>query len=318
MTDLMPIFSRVVGVLLVMVVGAVARRLGWLTRDADSSLARLTAYVLLPALFVDRILGGESFASLLVAWVPPAIGFLTTVIGMLLGFALSRRIGPLIGLADDAAQRAFALAVGVCNYGYIPLPLAQYFFPEAEVSLILHNVGVDLALWTVGIWLIVGGRQPGQRRSPLSPPIAAILVAITLKQLGLAPAIPAAALQAVGALAQCAIPVGLLLSGSILIDHIGAAAWRQGLRTIVAACSFRLLLMPLLMLGTAALLPLTLDVRQVIVLQAAMPSAVFPIVLSRLYGVDTRTAVRVVVSTGLAGVVTIPLWLYAGQLWLLD
>jgi malate permease and related proteins len=296
----------------------VARRCEWLTRDADASLARLTANVLLPALFLDRILAGTRFDSVLVAWVPPAIGLVTTAGGLLLAFALVRRLGPVIGLHNDAAQRAFALSVGIANYGYIPLPLAQYFYPEAEVSLILHNVGVDIALWSVGIWIIAGGKESNPRRTVLSPPIVAVIIAIVLKQLGGARVIPAPLLQMIHALAECTIPLGLVLSGAIIIDAVRHVQWRSAASTMLAACGYRLVLMPLLMLGSAALLPLSLDVLQVIVLQAAMPSAVFPIVLARLYDKDVTTALHVILATGLAGIVTIPLWLYAGRIWLLD
>ncbi len=317
MTDMLPIVSRVMGVFLVMLVGAMARRFNWLTRDADASLARVTAYVLLPALFIDRILDGPRFDSLLVAWLPPAIGFITTSGGLLLGYFLARRFGPWVGLEGDGSQRAFALSVGVCNYGYIPLPLAQHFYPEAEVSLILHNVGVDLALWSVGIWIIAGGKESGTRRSFLSPPIIAIMVAMGLKQLGVGPYIPAPFFQMAHALGECAIPLGLVLSGSIIIDFVTRVSWRHAGGTLLAACGYRLLLMPVLMLATAALFPLSQEINQVIVLQAAMPSAVFPIVLTRLYDKDTETAVRVVVATGLAAIFTIPLWMHLGSQWLL-
>jgi len=317
MTDILPIFSRVMGVFLVMGVGAYARRKEWLTRDADASLARLTANVLLPALFIDRILTGEPFASLTVAWVPPAIGLATTVFGLLLAFGLVRRFGHLFGLESDASQRAFALSVGICNYGYIPLPLAQYFYPEAEVSLILHNIGVDLALWSAGIWVIAGGKESSTRRALLSPPLISVVVAITLKQLGATALIPPPFLQMTKALGECTIPLGLVLSGAIIVDFVSQVRWRSAGGTVLAACSYRLLIMPIIMLGAASFLPLSLDVRQVIVLQAAMPSAVFPIVLTRLYDKDTTTALRVILSTGLAGLVTIPLWLYAGRYWLL-
>lgn len=317
MSDILPIFSRVMGVFLVMGVGAFARRREWLTRDADASLARLTANVLLPALFIDRILSGERFDSLLVAWVPPAIGFVTTTFGLFLALALTRRFGPLFGLHGDGTQRAFALSVGLANYGYIPLPLAQHFYPEAEITLILHNVGVDLALWSVGVWVIAGGKESSTRRAIFSPPIIAVVVAVTLKQLGGVSWIPQPFLQMTGALGECTIPLGLVLSGAIIGDFVSEVRWRSAAGTVIAACGFRLLMMPLMMLGTAALLPLSLDIRQVIVLQAAMPSAVFPIVLARLYDKDTTTALRVILSTGLAGIITIPLWLYAGRLWLL-
>ncbi|MGV3485402.1 MAG: malate permease, partial [Planctomycetaceae bacterium] len=58
MNDLLPIVLRVTGVFLVMGVGALARKRNWLTRESDASLANLTANVLLPALFLDRVLAG--------------------------------------------------------------------------------------------------------------------------------------------------------------------------------------------------------------------------------------------------------------------
>ncbi len=318
MDDLLPIVSRVTGVFLVMGIGALARKLNWLSREADGSLANLTANVLLPAFFLDRVLEGSKFDSLLVAWVAPAIGFLTTALGLLLACALARAAGRFFSCESDGKQRAFALGVGIANYGYIPLPLAQHFYPAAEIDLILHNVGVDLALWTVGIWVIAGGKEWSIKRALLSPPVVAIGIAIALKQSGFGSRVPDPVLQMTHSLAQCAIPLGLLLSGAIIVDFIRQAQWRTSLPTLLVAITYRQLLMPVLMLGTAMYLPLTTTVQQVVVLQAAMPTAIFPIVLVRLYGRDTTTALRVIVGTGLVGIITIPLWLYAGRMWLLD
>ncbi len=317
MTDFLPIVSRVTGVFLVMGVGALARRRHWLTRESDASLANVTANVLLPALFIDRILAGSRLDTLATAWVPPAIGFATTALGFLLGWMIARTIGHWFGIVGDAAQRSFALGVGVCNYGYIPIPLAQYFFPDAEVTLIIHNVGVDLALWSIGLWIIAGGGRMSARRAFLSPPVVAVFVAVSLKQMGAAKVIPAPVLQMTHDLGQCTIPLGLLLSGAIIVDFVRGASWKTSGGTIALAIGFRQGLMPLLMLGSASLMALPLDMKQVIVLQAAMPSAVFPVVLARLYDRDTTTALRVVLGTGIAGILTIPLWLYAGRLWLL-
>ncbi len=318
MDDFLPIVSRVTGVFLVMGVGALARKLHWLSRESDASLANLTANVLLPALFIDRVLAGSKLDSLVVAWVPPAIGFCTTAVGLGLALLFVRLIGKFIGCQSDASQRSFALGVGICNYGYIPLPLAQHFYPAAEIDLILHNVGVDIALWTVGIWIIAGGKQSSLRRALLSPPVVSIGIALLLKQLGVVKFIPGPLLQMTHELGQCTIPLGLILSGAIIVDFIRHAQWRTSARTIFAAVAFRQMIMPVLMLGVAALLPLTNTVEQVVVLQAAMPSAVFPIVLARLYEKDTTTALRVILGTGLVGLVTIPIWLFVGRLWLLS
>jgi predicted permease len=318
MNDLLSIVSPVAGVFLIMGIGAFARKRLWLTPQADASLANLTANVMLPALFLDRVLSGSKFDSLLVAWVPPAIGLATTVGGLLLAFAFARLLGRYFGCPDDSSQRAFALAAGIANYGYIPLPLAAIFYPAAEVDLILHNVGVDLALWTAGIWVIAGGAQWSIKRALLSPPVVAIGIAIAIKQSGLAPFIPGPMLQAMHALGLCAIPLGLLLSGAIIVDYIRHAKWRCSAPTLLAAIGFRQVLMPILMLGMALLLPLGTTMQRVVILQAAMPSAVFPIVLSRLYERDITTSLRVILGTGLFGMLSIPFWLVVGRMLLLQ
>ncbi|MEL6898367.1 MAG: AEC family transporter, partial [Planctomycetota bacterium] len=126
--DLLTITASVCGVFLVIMIGAFCRRRQWLTRQADRSLANLTANVLLPALFFSKILGderlGQGLASLVDVGQAPVIGFAVTAIGFLLAFGFARLVGPTIGLRDDASQRSFAICAGICNYGYIPLPLA--------------------------------------------------------------------------------------------------------------------------------------------------------------------------------------------------
>jgi hypothetical protein len=63
----------------------------------------------------------------------------------------------------------------------------------------------------------------------------------------------------------------------------------------------------------ARYLPCSVELKRVILLQAAMPAAVFPIIMARHYGGDPITALRVVVATSLGGLLTIPLWLRFGM-----
>ena len=53
-----------------------------------------------------------------------------------------------------------------------------------------------------------------------------------------------------------------------------------------------------------------------LLIQAAMPAATFPIVMTRLYEQDVKTAWVVVVGTSLLSLVTIPLWMVFGAAWL--
>ena len=300
--------------------GAFCRRLGWLTPQADQSLARLCANLFLPAYLASRILAGPRFDSLAVAATPAVFGLIATGGGIVIGLVLATLLGARVGLDTIAKRRAFAISVGICNYGYIPLPLAEEFYPDAVVDLILHNVGVDLAIWSVGIAVITGSAAGGWRRAFLSPPFLAVIAATSLSQTGGVEQLPAAFTTAMGALGDCAIPMGLILGGALIIDFLMESEWTDSKRLIVAAIGVRQLLLPTLMLaGTTAFAGFAyreVELRQVMMLEAAMPAAVFPIVLVRLYEQDTQTALKVVLSTSLAGIALIPGWLVIGKLWL--
>lgn len=316
MQDLLPIVTSVLGVFLVIGLGAFCRRRGWLTSEADNSLASLAANVFLPAYFIHKILSSDQFESILDSWMPPAFGFAATAVGFGIAFVFARTLGPTVGLDTDAKQRAFALCAGICNYGYIPLPLTEQFYPESLVDLILHNVGVELALWSIGIVIVAGKAGGGWIKVVASPPFLAVVFAVTMRELSWEGFVPQSILSAVGAVGNCAIPMGLILSGAIIVDFIRESRWKGASGTIFAAIGIRQLLLPVLMLTAAGSLADSDSMKQIMMLQAAMPVAVFPIVLVRLYGRDTETALRVVLSTSLAALVLIPTWLAIGKWWL--
>jgi predicted permease len=55
--------------------------------------------------------------------------------------------------------------------------------------------------------------------------------------------------------------------------------------------------------------------RRIIVVQAAMPCAVIPVLLSKHYGGDPALSMRIVLVTTALGLLTIPLWIQAGLWW---
>lgn len=314
--EFVPIASQVSGVLLVMVVGAIARRLGWLSSKADQSLAVLTSNILLPAFFLHKIVIEPSSTALSSTWLPPLLGFTCTTLGFGIAWAMVKLVGPWFGMSDPIVQRTFVLTAGIANYGYIPLPLAQRFFKEAEIPLLLHNVGVDIALWSIGVLVISGELGNGWKRILQSVPLWALAVAMAIQQLGYGPWIPGPIKQMSTALGMCAIPLGLLLGGAIIIDYWRDVKWREAIPVLTLACIVRILILPVLFLVIASKLNRAGHLNEVLLLQASMPAATFPIVLTRLYEGDLRTALRVVVGTSILGLITIPIWIVLGKYWL--
>jgi predicted permease len=151
----------------------------------------------------------------------------------------------------------------------------------------------------------------------------AVVLASSLRASGGAELIPLPVMTAISTLAACAIPMGLMLSGAIIIEYAGdfirGPSIGSSLPVIGSAIAIRQLAMPILMLGATKLLANGLagtHMIEVMTIQAAMPVAIFPIVLVRLYDRDTRTAIEVIVSTSIAGIITIPVWLAIGTWWL--
>ena len=82
------------------------------------------------------------------------------------------------------------------------------------------------------------------------------------------------------------------------------------------AIAVRMLLLPLAILWLSTTTG-SLELKQVLLVQAAMPAATFPIVMTRLYEQDIETAWTVVVGTSFLAILTIPLWLVmASHYWL--
>lgn len=62
-------------------------------------------------------------------------------------------------------------------------------------------------------------------------------------------------------------------------------------------------------------MPCPIELKRVLVVQAAMPSAVLPITVARHYGGIPVTAVQIVLGTTAISVFTCPLWIRAGLVW---
>jgi malate permease and related proteins len=307
------VLQAVAPVFLVVLAGWIMRRLTWLTEEADASLLRMTINLLMPCLIVDSLLGSKALADARNVWIPPIVGFGTVTLGLLAAMTVQR----LIPARQEATRRTFVYSVALYNYGYVPLPLALSLFDrETAAVLFVHNIGVELALWLFGLTLLAGRKLREGWTRMFNPPVLAILAALVLNAAIRREQVPALVLDSVHWLGQCAIPMGLILIGAVLKDHARDFASRQGGRVMLWACVLRLGLLPVLFLALARALPVSIELKRVILLQAAMPAAVFPILMARQYGGDATTAVRVVVATTVGGLVTIPLWLRLGMVWL--
>lgn len=304
--SILPIFA-------VIALGWMLRRTRVLDPGADATLFRVSVNVLYPCLLFDSIVANPALTSGATVWIAPCLGFVLAAGGIL----AARLLAGAAGAGDARSRGTFGLATGMFNWSYLPLPivLAQFGRETAGV-LAVFSLGVEVAMWSVGVLVLTSTSDLRGLRRLLNGPIFGIAAALAanLVQNGLW--VPAALREGVHLVGMASIPIGLLLVGLSFCDHFGQAKWRHQGRAVAAACVLRLGLFPLAFLALAAALPVSLELKRVLLVQAAMPGAVFPLVLARLYDGDAPLALLIILGTTAASIATIPLWMTYGAAWL--
>ena len=313
------ILSAVGGVFVVIAVGALLRWRAWLTEEADETLLRVCIRVLFPCFLFGVLLGNPAMGDARSMIVPPLVGFGLAVLGFGVAALVAYTVGERMGLNTPAKRRTFVMMVGLFNYGYLPIPVVEALFGEETLGvLVVHNVGVDVAMWSLAVLIVSGTLGRGWWKRVLNPPLMAIILTLGINGLGWADDVPAVVVGATGMLGSCAIPIALLLIGATMTDEIRKADFREGWDVMTAGCVLRLGVLPVMFLLSAWLMRdvVEVELRRVVTVAAAMPTGTFTILLARMYGGDAGTAVRIALATSLVGLVTIPLWLVGGLSWL--
>ena len=308
MAEILKVLSAVLPVFLITFLGYQFRRINWITREADDSLMRVAMNVLLPCLAFSKISGNEAIRQPENVWVPPLVGFSAIALGMLVGWIARHfatgEIGP--------KARTYAITIGVFNFGFVPIPLSEALFgPNAVAVLFVFNVGTLLAMWSLGVMLLHGELSSAWSKV-LNPPFLSVVFALIINATGLYLYIPEVVIKSINMLGMCAIPMSILLMGAMMKDYLAQCEFRSAFRVCWTSIILRLGLLPALMIIVANWLPFSIELKQVVLIQASMPAAMFPILISRMYGGSPVIATQIAIATTLFSLITIPLWLRFG------
>ena len=294
----------------VLACGFALRRFHGLRPEADGSMLTVAVNFLYPCFIADTVLNSAALRDVRVVAIAPVIGFSL----LLLCFGIAMLCARLLRLKSPQPARTFAFSAAIPNWGYIPIPIVQQLFGTNTTGvLFVHNIGLELALWSAGIWLLTGS---GSWKNVLTVPFFAILGALALNLAHAADWLPRIAFDSLHMLGVAAIPLSLLLTGALLADAVVSLRDDRRPLVTVAGCLVRAALLPPLFLAAARWLPVSPDLQRVLAVQAAMPCAMVPVLLSRHFRGDTGIAVQIVLASTAFGLLTIPLWLRIGFSWL--
>ena len=176
-------------VFLMVLAGFGLRSWGWVIAEADTSLMNLLIRVLFPCLILSVVLGSDTIRSASSVIVPPIVGFGVTAIGMGVAWLVAKAMGYRKG----AGLRTFCFAAGIANYGFIPIPLIRDMWGEGELAvLFVHNAGVELAFWTLGVAIVSGVSLKRSLKKAANPTAITLVVAVGMNLLGVDVYVPEA------------------------------------------------------------------------------------------------------------------------------
>ncbi|MFN8458892.1 MAG: AEC family transporter [Anaerolineae bacterium] len=265
------------------------------------SLSRVVLYLFSPSLALTSLAHSDIQAN--------EIGQILVMILLLylamtlisLGFARIFRF-------ERKLEGAFMLSVVVINAGNYGLPLTEFAFGKAGLQrAILFYIITAVLANTLGIFLASKGNS-SVRRSLLNIftvplPYATVLgLLINAGYLSL----PVTMDRAISLLGQAAVPTMLVVLGLQLIR----TSVRGRLGPILLATGTRLMIAPLIAFPLTALLGITGVTRQVVIIQASLPTAVISSILAAEFGSDVEFAATVILVSTLASIITVTILLW--------
>ncbi len=287
----------------VVVVGYVAGRLGYLGGDFDRQLSRLIINITCPALILSSSMTGElpdRRFILPLLFISVITYVVLTAVAFLLPRYLTRR-------HDDEGPIGFALMFG--NVGFMGYPVvASIFGHEAIFYAAVLNVVNTFAVFTVGTVLITGrgdvGGERFQKKVLYSTPMLAaymtmLIVAFEIK------GIPAFVSQPLTMIGNITVPAALLIVGSSM-SQLPLRALLGNL-TVYLTTALRLVLLPLgvyYMTKNLGFSELVVNINTVVI---AMPVATYGTILCLKYEKDTTFITEATFITTLCSMITIPL-----------
>lgn len=294
------IFIVMVVLLLLVVAGYAARKLGYMDGEFDRRLSNFIIDITAPSLILSSVMGPTLPDRRLILPLL-GVGMLTYAVLTVLSLVLSRLF------SSDKVTRGivgFMLVFG--NVGFIGYPVAQSVFgSEAVFYAAVINFSNSLFIFTLGVWQVSGDTEKIKLhwRNFFNPGLVACYVAIVICAMQWR--VPQVVASTFTYLGNITVPGALLIIGSSMAQLPIRKMVATPMAYVVAV--FRLLVLPIGLYYLMLAIGIDSYVVRINTVIIAMPVATFGVMFCRRYGRDTALMTEETFVTTVASVLTMPL-----------
>ncbi|MCM8813914.1 MAG: AEC family transporter [Candidatus Omnitrophica bacterium] len=294
--------------------GYIFVRRRWISEDALKGINDLLVRLFLPVLTVYHLLTHFQPERHRGWWIYPLLS-----IGMSLASLFAVRALTFFPFRDSHDRRDAGALIAFQNCGYLPLVFVSGVFPpdiagELITGILFFMQGFNFLFWGFGLQFLEGTRLSRfSLRKIASPPFVALIVSLALIAARAQPFIPTPLLRAAERVGNCTMPVALLILGGSLAGCLPAAGVRRP--SLALAVAGKILVLPLFALAVIILFKVPQSMALLLLIQAAMPSAVNLSVAVLYQKRDGGIISQGVFLTHVLSMVTIPLFLALYAAW---
>lgn len=298
--------SGVLVILGMIAVGYVLAKRNWFDEASTKLIAKIVTQLALPCYMLSTIM--TDFSTKELKALLPDLKF--PVLSMSVLFVVSILVAHILHIRRNR-QGLFESMFFISNTVFVGLAVNVALFGQKSLPYVLvYYMANTTFFWTLGVYLI--GRDGGQRghlnwrqtlKQIFSPPLLGFALAVVLVLLHVK--LPPFLMADFGYIGGLTIPLSMIFIGISVanagITHIRFNRYNLG----VLFGSF--LLAPALM--SLLVLPSSMPVlmKQVFILQSAMPAMTNAPVVAKLYGADSDYAAIMVAETTILSLVVIPI-----------
>ncbi len=298
--------SGVAIILVMVIIGFILNERGWFNEQSPRIISRIVTEISLPCYMITTIT--KDFSANELQTLLPDLRY--PVLSMIILFGLSFAVARAIGIKRSHLG-LFSSMFFNSNTVFIGLPINLALFGSASIPYVLvYYMANTTFFWTLGVWLIQKDGMKEARidvktalKKVFSPPLLGFIIGVLLVIFHIH--LPKFLLSDFSYLGGLTIPLSMIFIG-IAISNAGLSRIRlsrDALGILVGRFLFAPALMALLVLPSG-MSPL---MKQVFILQAAMPVMTNAPVVSKLYHADANYAAIMVTETTVLSVVVIPI-----------
>ncbi|MDF7627644.1 AEC family transporter [Leuconostocaceae bacterium ESL0723] len=304
--------SGVLEVLVIIMVGFCLAKRGWFDHKTSRLIAKLVTQVALPASMIATIT--KNFTAEVLIRTLPDLRFPLLSMAILFGIAIAVAHVLRIRSGERGLFESMFLNSNTIFIG-LPINMALFGVPSLPYVLVYYMANTTI-FWTLGVYLIQRDGDQGTKIKALdvakkvfSPPLLGFILGVILVLFRIQ--LPVFLNKSLTDLGNMTVPLSMIFIG-IAISRTKLSDIRFS-RKIVGVLLGRFVVAPLLMAALVIPTDLPVLMKQVFIMQAAMPVMTNAPVVSELYGADDRYAAVAVAETTVLSLVIVPILMLLSQ-----